>query len=53
MVNANFTVEDGIARIELDRPEALNAVEMPTKRAIIEQVRSYERSEERRVGKEC
>ena len=49
MVNANFTVEDGIARIELDRPEALNAVEMPTKRAIIEEVRSYKDDDAVRV----
>lgn len=49
MVNANFSVEDGIARVELDRPEALNAVEMPTKRAIIENVRSYGDDEEVRV----
>ena len=49
MVDANFTVEEGIARIELDRPEALNAVEMPTKRAIIEQVRSYKDDDDVRV----
>lgn len=41
MVDVAFTVEDGIARIELQRPEALNAVEMPTKRRMIERVREY------------
>ena len=49
MVNAAFTVEDGIARIELQRPEALNAVEMPTKRAIIERVRDYRDDDSVRV----
>jgi len=49
MVNANFSVEDGIARVELDRPEALNAVEMPTKRAIIDRVRSYKDDDDVRV----
>lgn len=49
MVNANFSVEDGVARVELDRPEALNAVEMPTKRAIIDQVRSYGDDDDVRV----
>jgi len=49
MVNANFSVDDGIARIELDRPEALNAVEMPTKRAIIDQVRTYGDDDDVRV----
>lgn len=49
MVNAAFTVEDGIARIELQRPKALNAVDMPMKRKIIEQVRSYKGDDDVRV----
>jgi enoyl-CoA hydratase/carnithine racemase len=49
MVNAAFTVEDGIARIELQRPEALNAMEMPTKREIIERVRAYRDDDSVRV----
>jgi enoyl-CoA hydratase/carnithine racemase len=49
MVNAAFTVEDGIARIELKRPEALNAMEMPTKRAIIDRVRAYKDDDSVRV----
>lgn len=49
MVNAGFAIDDGIARIELQRPEALNAVDMPTKREIIERVRSYKDDDSVRV----
>lgn len=49
MVNAGFSIEDGVARIELKRPEALNAVDMPTKREIIDRVRGYKTSDEVRV----
>jgi enoyl-CoA hydratase/carnithine racemase len=49
MVNAAFSVEDGVARIELQRPEALNAVDMPTKREIIDRVRSYGENDDVRV----
>lgn len=41
MVNASFDVDGGIARIELQRPEKLNAVDMPTKLAMTEQLRAY------------
>lgn len=49
MVNADFTIVDGIARIELQRPEALNAVDMPTKREIIDRIRSYRDDDSVRV----
>lgn len=40
-VNAGFAVEDGVAEVELQRPEKLNAVEMPTKRAIIDRLKAW------------
>ncbi|WP_255169257.1 enoyl-CoA hydratase/isomerase family protein [Natrononativus amylolyticus] len=49
MVNAGFSIEDGIARIELQRPEALNAVDMPTKREIIDRVQAYKTDDDVRV----
>ena len=49
MVDADFSVGGGVARIELQRPEALNAVEMPTKRAIIDRFHEYERDDDVRV----
>jgi enoyl-CoA hydratase/carnithine racemase len=49
MSNVECWVEDRVARIELQRPEALNAVEMPAKRDIIEQVRSWGEDDEVRV----
>jgi len=41
MVNADFSVNDGIARIELRRPDALNAVDMPTKLEMIDRLQEY------------
>lgn len=49
MVNAAFSIEDGVARIELQRPEALNAVDTPTKREIIDRVRGYKADDRVRV----
>ena len=49
MVNATFSVDDGVARIEIQRPEALNAMDMPTKLAIIDRVRKYADDDEVRV----
>ena len=41
MVNAAFAVEDGVGTIELRRPEALNAVDLETKAAIVERLREW------------
>lgn len=41
MSNVSFDVGDGVARVELRREEALNAVDLETKRAITERVRAY------------
>ncbi|WP_254864706.1 enoyl-CoA hydratase/isomerase family protein [Halovivax gelatinilyticus] len=49
MVNAGFAVEDGVGRIELQRPSALNAVDLETKDAIIERVREYGERDDVRV----
>lgn len=49
MVNAAFTVEDDVGRIELQRPTALNAVDLATKDAIIEHVREFDEREDVRV----
>lgn len=49
MVNAAFSVDDGVARIEIQRPEALNAMDMPTKQSIIDHVREYGDDDEVRV----
>ncbi len=41
MIDAAFSVEEGVGRIGIQREEALNAVDLPTKRAIVERVREY------------
>lgn len=49
MTDAAFTVEDGVARVELQRPEALNAVDLETKAAIVERVREWGDDDDVRV----
>lgn len=49
MVNATFEVADGIARIEIQRPEKLNAMDMETKLAITDHIRSYRTDDDVRV----
>lgn len=49
MVNASFDREDGIVRIELQRPEKLNAVDLPTKREITDRIRGYRGDDRVRV----
>lgn len=41
MSNVAFAVKDGVATVELQRPEALNAVDMETKFEVIEQLEAY------------
>ena len=41
MVNAEFSVDEGVAHVEIQRPEALNALDSPTKRAIIDRMREF------------
>ncbi|MFC3960103.1 enoyl-CoA hydratase/isomerase family protein [Halovivax cerinus] len=49
MVNAAFTVEDGVGRIEVQRPTALNAIDLETKDAMLEHVRAYGERDDVRV----
>lgn len=49
MVHAGFDLEDGIARITLQRPDKLNAIDLPTKQAITERMRDYRDDEHVRV----
>lgn len=49
MVNADFSVTDGVARVEIRRPEALNAVDMPTKLEMIDRLRDYRDDDDVRV----
>ena len=49
MVNADFTVRDGVATITIDREEALNAVDTETKLAITERLESYREDEDVRA----
>lgn len=41
MVNADFTVSDGAAYVTIQREEALNAIDTPTKLEIIERLEDY------------
>lgn len=45
MVDADFSLADGRATVELQRPEALNAVDLETKRAIVDQLREWKGDE--------
>lgn len=49
MVNAGFELEDGIARVILQRPEKLNAVDLQTKLEITDRMRAYRDDEDVRV----
>jgi enoyl-CoA hydratase len=49
MVNANFAVSDHVARIEIQREEALNAVDSPTKREIIDRLWDYKTNDDVRA----
>ena len=49
MVNAAFAIEDGVARVTLQRPEALNAIDLPTKAAITERMRDFRHDDAVRV----
>ncbi|WP_227377488.1 enoyl-CoA hydratase/isomerase family protein [Haladaptatus halobius] len=48
-VNAEFSVVDGIARIEIQREAKLNAVDMETKLVITDQLREYRDRDDVRV----
>ena len=49
MVNAAFEIEDAVGWITLQRPEALNAVDLETKSAIVDRLREYGDDEAVRV----
>ena len=49
MVNATFSVADGIGRISIEREEALNSIDLETKEAIIERLSDYEDDEDVRA----
>lgn len=49
MVNAEFSIDGGVATIELTRPEALNAMDMPTKLEITERMTRYRDDDRVRV----
>lgn len=49
MAHADFSISDGVARIELQRPDALNAVDTATKTTITETLRRYKSREDVRV----
>jgi len=49
MSNVGFSVDDGIGVVEINRAEALNAVDLPMKEAIIEELRAFRADNEVRV----
>lgn len=49
MVNASFTVADAVGYVTIDRPEKLNAIDLPTKRAIIDHLEDYRDDDDVRV----
>ncbi|MFO7927592.1 MAG: enoyl-CoA hydratase/isomerase family protein [Halobacteriota archaeon] len=49
MVNATFSVADGIGRVLIEREEALNSIDLETKEAIIETLSDYEDDEDVRA----
>ncbi|WP_433631717.1 enoyl-CoA hydratase/isomerase family protein [Halomicrococcus sp. NG-SE-24] len=49
MSNAVFDVTDGVATVEIRRPDALNAMDSETKRDIIDRVREYRHDDGVRV----
>lgn len=49
MVNASFTVADGVGYVTIDRPEKLNAIDLPTKMEIIDRLEVYRDDDDVRV----
>ena len=49
MVNASFTIEDGVGYVTIDRPEKLNAVDLPTKEAMTDRMETYRDDDDVRV----
>jgi enoyl-CoA hydratase/carnithine racemase len=49
MVNASFTVTDGVGRVRLERDEKLNAIDLPTKTEIIDRLEAYRDDDEVRA----
>jgi len=49
MVNATFSVADGVARIRVEREEALNSIDLETKEEIIERLGEYDDDEDVRA----
>lgn len=49
MVNASFTVADGVGYVTIDRPEKLNAIDLPTKMEIIDRLEAYRDDDDVRV----
>jgi len=49
MVNASFTVADGVGYITIERPEKLNAIDLPTKFEIIDRLEEYRDDDDVRV----
>lgn len=49
MVNATFSVADGVGRIRIEREDALNSIDLETKEEIIETLSAYEDDDEVRA----
>lgn len=49
MVNASFTVADGVGYVTIERPEKLNAIDLPTKTEIIDRLKDYRDDDDVRV----
>ncbi len=49
MSNVRFSVEDGVGVVEITRADALNAVDLPMKQDIIDQLQSYKTDDDVRV----
>jgi enoyl-CoA hydratase/carnithine racemase len=49
MVNASFTVADSVATVTIDRPDKLNAIDLPTKMEIIDRLETYRDDDDVRV----
>jgi enoyl-CoA hydratase/carnithine racemase len=49
MVNAAFAVADDVGYVTIQRPEKLNALDMPTKMAIIDRLEAYQTDDDVRV----
>lgn len=49
MVNASFSVEDGVGFVTIERAEKLNAIDLPTKQAMIDHLEDYRDNDDVRV----